>query len=144
MNYQYIMIIIFSVGITKDTIPDTTIHAKNNISFKVTVEKEKEQPTEQIAEATPAPRNKNLMRQPSLGLNKIEHYADDTFENILLVTAQHEALMTFYYLDDSNKVSFPLTIKFHRFCCYSIIVIVMSLIEQFRYILTIRFFDNNL
>lgn len=43
-------------------------------------------------------------RRSSLGLNRCEIIADDTFENILQVTAHHEALMTFYYMDDNDKV----------------------------------------
>jgi hypothetical protein len=38
--------------------------------------------------------------------SRCEIIADDTFENILEVTAHHDALMTFYYMDDNDEVSF--------------------------------------
>ena len=30
---------------------------------------------------------------------------DDTFEHILQVTAQHDAIMAYYYMDDDDNVS---------------------------------------
>lgn len=48
---------------------------------------------------------KILSRQPSLTVCKSEQLVDDdTFEHILQVTAQHDAVMAYYYMDEDNKV----------------------------------------
>ncbi|KAK9496840.1 hypothetical protein O3M35_012931 [Rhynocoris fuscipes] len=49
--------------------------------------------------------NNILSRRESLAMKtELPLIGDDTFENILQVTAHHEAIMAFYYLDDNNKV----------------------------------------
>ncbi|XP_017775894.1 PREDICTED: patatin-like phospholipase domain-containing protein 2 isoform X2 [Nicrophorus vespilloides] len=49
--------------------------------------------------------NKVLSRKPSMTVNKTDAPVDDdTFDHILHVTAQHEAIMAYYYLDENNKV----------------------------------------
>uniref|UniRef100_A0A1B6BZU4 triacylglycerol lipase n=2 Tax=Clastoptera arizonana TaxID=38151 RepID=A0A1B6BZU4_9HEMI len=92
------------MGTTKEAVPDMTIHSQNDISFEIIIENEKEEFLEPKLESKAPSKDKHLITQPSLGHNRVEHYADDTFENILLVTAHHEALMTFYYLDEKNKM----------------------------------------
>lgn len=48
---------------------------------------------------------KILTRQPNLTVRKSEQLVDDdTFEHILQVTAQHDAVMAYYYMDEDNKV----------------------------------------
>lgn len=39
-------------------------------------------------------------------MNRSDAMDDDTFEHILQVTSQHETIMTYYYLDENNKVRF--------------------------------------
>ncbi|XP_018326374.1 1-acylglycerol-3-phosphate O-acyltransferase Pnpla3 isoform X2 [Agrilus planipennis] len=46
--------------------------------------------------------NKILTRQPSITIKDTVNY--DAFDHILQVTSQHEAIMTFYYMDENNKV----------------------------------------
>lgn len=46
-----------------------------------------------------------LSRRPSLTIDKSVIEDEDAFEHILQVTAHHEAIMAYYYLDDNNKVS---------------------------------------
>lgn len=48
--------------------------------------------------------NKILSRRPSLTIDKSVIEDEDAFEHILQVTAHHEAIMAYYYLDDNNKV----------------------------------------
>lgn len=50
--------------------------------------------------------NKILSRRPSLSVHKLSEpfVDDDTFEHIWRVTAHHEAVMAFYYMDEDNKV----------------------------------------
>ncbi|XP_052120170.1 1-acylglycerol-3-phosphate O-acyltransferase Pnpla3 [Frankliniella occidentalis] len=50
--------------------------------------------------------NKILSRHGSFSVNRAEtsNVDDDTFEHILQVTAQHEAVMAYYYMDENNKV----------------------------------------
>lgn len=78
------------MGTTKETVPDTTLHAKHNVNIPMSEEME-------VDHAIP-------QRRPSVGSSHCEIIADDTFENILEVTAHHESLMTFYYMDDNDKV----------------------------------------
>lgn len=49
---------------------------------------------------------KCLSRKPSFSVNHSSNPAidDDTFDHILQVTAHHDALMAFYYMDENNKV----------------------------------------
>lgn len=49
--------------------------------------------------------NKILSRQSSVTLEKPVIEDGDTFEHILQVTAHHEAIMAYYYLDENNKVN---------------------------------------
>lgn len=49
--------------------------------------------------------NKILSRQSSLTIEKPVIEDEDTFEHILQVTAHHEAIMAYYYLDENNKVT---------------------------------------
>lgn len=86
-----------SVGYTKESVPDTTLHAKSNLGFPVTLEDAEMDKSRTMVDGL-------SIHRPSLALNKCEIIADDTFENILEVTAHHEALMTFYYMDDNDKV----------------------------------------
>lgn len=46
-----------------------------------------------------------LQRRPSLIVSRSDTMDDDTFEHILQVTSQHDTIMTYYYLDENNKVS---------------------------------------
>lgn len=49
--------------------------------------------------------NKILSRKPSLTVSKSDQLVDDdTFEHILQVTAHHDAVMAYYYMDEDNKV----------------------------------------
>lgn len=48
--------------------------------------------------------NKLLKRNPSFTINKTDAIDDDTFDHILQVTSQQETILTFYYLDENNKV----------------------------------------
>ncbi|XP_034246089.1 1-acylglycerol-3-phosphate O-acyltransferase Pnpla3 isoform X1 [Thrips palmi] len=50
--------------------------------------------------------NKILSRHGSFSVSRAEtsNVDDDTFEHILQVTAQHEAIMAYYYMDENNKV----------------------------------------
>lgn len=49
--------------------------------------------------------NKILSRRPSSTFNKTDGaIGEDNFDNILQVTAQHDAIMAYYYLDENNKV----------------------------------------
>lgn len=50
--------------------------------------------------------NKILSRHGSFSVSRAEtsNVDDDTFEHILQVTAQHEAVMAYYYMDENNKV----------------------------------------
>lgn len=81
------------MGSTKETVPDTALHAKNT-NYPVATDKDHEYD-----------KGKGIHRRPSLNMgSKCEIIADDTFENILEVTAHHEALMTFYYMDDNDKM----------------------------------------
>lgn len=50
--------------------------------------------------------NKILSRRSSLTLNATSDVSigEDTFEHILQATQHHEALWTYYYLDENNKV----------------------------------------
>ncbi|XP_066254167.1 patatin-like phospholipase domain-containing protein 2 isoform X1 [Euwallacea similis] len=57
----------------------------------------------------PHPQNKFnakqiLQRKPSFTINKTDTIDDDTFDHILHVTSDHEAVMAYYYLDENNKV----------------------------------------
>ncbi|XP_030755609.1 1-acylglycerol-3-phosphate O-acyltransferase Pnpla3-like isoform X1 [Sitophilus oryzae] len=45
-----------------------------------------------------------LQRKPSFTVNKTDTMDDDTFDHILQVTSQHDAIMAYYYLDENNKV----------------------------------------
>ncbi|XP_060531801.1 1-acylglycerol-3-phosphate O-acyltransferase Pnpla3 isoform X1 [Cylas formicarius] len=45
-----------------------------------------------------------LQRRPSFSVKKTDTMDDDTFDHILNVTSQHEAIMAYYYLDENNKV----------------------------------------
>lgn len=47
---------------------------------------------------------KILQRKPSFTVNRTDTMDDDTFEHILQVTAQHDTIITYYYLDENNKV----------------------------------------
>lgn len=50
--------------------------------------------------------NRVVSRTPSLTVSKSSDQIvdDDTFEHILQVTAQHDAVMAYYYMDEDNKV----------------------------------------
>lgn len=52
--------------------------------------------------------NNIFSRRPSVTVNKsFEPFVDDdTFEHIRRVTAHHDAVMAFYYMDEDNKVRF--------------------------------------
>ncbi|ERL93768.1 patatin-like phospholipase domain-containing protein 2 isoform X1 [Dendroctonus ponderosae] len=46
-----------------------------------------------------------LQRKPSFTINKTDDSMDDdTFDHILEVTSDHDAVMAYYYLDENNKV----------------------------------------
>ncbi|KAL1509177.1 hypothetical protein ABEB36_003953 [Hypothenemus hampei] len=45
-----------------------------------------------------------LQRKPSFTVNKTDTMDDDTFDHILQVTSDHDAVMAYYYLDENNKV----------------------------------------
>lgn len=47
-----------------------------------------------------------LQRKPSFTIDKTDTIDDDTFDHILHVTSDHEAVMAYYYLDENNKVQF--------------------------------------
>lgn len=48
-----------------------------------------------------------LSKKPSLAstIGDVSEQDHDTFDHILQVTAQHEAIMAYYYMDENNKVS---------------------------------------
>lgn len=48
---------------------------------------------------------KILAKKPSRQFVRADTADHDTFDHILQVTAQHEAIMAYYYMDDNNKVS---------------------------------------
>lgn len=56
-----------------------------------------------------------LSRRPSTIGNPSDTQATDTFEHILQVTSQHDTIMTYYYLDENNKVSHFKNIIQHSF-----------------------------
>lgn len=47
---------------------------------------------------------KILSKRPSLQFVRSDTADHDTFDHILQVTAQHEAIMAYYYMDENNKV----------------------------------------
>lgn len=60
----------------------------------------------------PLSSSKMLSRTPSFTVTRSDQaLADDTFDNILEVTAHHDAIMAYYYLED-NKVGNLLYTKF--------------------------------
>lgn len=56
-----------------------------------------------------------LSRRPSTIGNPSDTQATDTFEHILQVTSQHDTIMTYYYLDENNKVRNLKNIIQHNF-----------------------------
>lgn len=56
------------------------------------------------SDLTSSVNKKLLSRRSSVVMNKVEMGDDDAFDTILQVTAQHEAIMAYYYTDANNKV----------------------------------------
>ncbi|XP_044735218.1 patatin-like phospholipase domain-containing protein 2 isoform X2 [Chrysoperla carnea] len=81
-------------GNTGENIPD--LQNKVNLDFTVNLDNN---------DFCQSPINKVLSRSPSVVMNKVEIGEDDTFDTILQVTAQHEAIMAYYYTDENNKVN---------------------------------------
>lgn len=53
-----------------------------------------------------------LQRKPSFTIDKTDTIDDDTFDHILQVTSDHDAVMAYYYLDENNKVTiWKITLK---------------------------------
>nr|CAI5829963.1 unnamed protein product [Callosobruchus analis] len=47
---------------------------------------------------------KEILRKPSVTINRSDTMDNDTFDHILKVTSQHDTIMAYYYLDENNKV----------------------------------------
>lgn len=47
---------------------------------------------------------KILSKRPSRQFVRADTTDHDTFDHVLQITAQHEAIMAYYYMDDNNKV----------------------------------------
>nr|CAH7734812.1 unnamed protein product [Callosobruchus chinensis] len=47
---------------------------------------------------------KEILRKPSVTINRSDTMDNDTFDHILNVTSQHDTIMAYYYLDENNKV----------------------------------------
>ncbi|XP_050303226.1 patanin-like phospholipase domain-containing protein atgl-1 isoform X2 [Anthonomus grandis grandis] len=75
---------------------------KMNLNFTMDLDKG-ELPLEQIPECKFQTRHV-LQRKPSITVKKTDTMDDDTFDHILQVTSQHDAIMAYYYLDENNKV----------------------------------------
>lgn len=91
----------FVVGYVTE--PDDTLCKENDIvDFGMTVEElEAEETEENLMSLSVTEETESLQNQES---NRYDFVADDTFDNILQVTAHHETLMNFYYMDENNKV----------------------------------------
>lgn len=81
---------------------DVTSENKVNLNFTLNLD-DSDLPLSQ----SPARKFKTkeiLQRRPSLTISRSDTMDNDTFEHILQVTSQHETIMTYYYLDENNKV----------------------------------------
>lgn len=88
------------LGYTMESVPDVAIPKENTVDFGVTVEDlEAEESEQNLISLSVAEEN-----EPNEESNRYDFVADDTFDNILQVTAHHETLMNFYYMDENNKM----------------------------------------
>ncbi|KAK9752169.1 Osteopetrosis-associated transmembrane protein 1 precursor [Popillia japonica] len=82
------------------------VETTSQVNLNFTLDLDKDERTMKETETPHVLANKILSRRSSLTLNATSDVSigEDTFEHILQATQHHEALWTYYYLDENNKV----------------------------------------